>query len=248
MTTKFRKQNLTAILITLFILLILANIIYQFYQSDPGGQSFNNWVSPLVTSIGLLFIIIQLRIMKKANDGNKSQDFLHYYNEFIDRLQQEGKSSQGLKDIIELSVPGAFVSPMHFYGVFLVLNGNLRNNIDFKDDIAEIKKGNIQPYNFYTQRSYWDEINALAVLTEELEYYYTRVLDVLIQIKDHNIIIVEHKEILVRNLIRELLYRYYHFCRLHAPGKSGENINLEIFNAAATLQHKSPILYKCFLL
>ena len=196
-SVKFIKDNPTAVLFGILIILLSINLIIHFYNVDPTGKLFNNWLSPLISLLGFGLVYGTLKQMQKDNRRDISKEKKEIYFTRINSLLE--------KDLNFVLFPVEYNSPdkinkldfMYQYKLFKLEMERSENT----RRIELIKSG--KEITDEINKLFSNSITEIFLFKFELGWYYNSLCSELHFIWKTDLIL-EHKKIIVEFLADKL--------------------------------------------
>ncbi len=192
-TVKFIKDNLTAVLLGLIVLLLLALFIIRVGYTQLTGAQFNNWLSPLISLLGFGLVYGTLKQMQKDSRRDISKEKKEFYFTKIKSLLETNLNFEVFS--VE-SNSADKINKLDFRPQYLLFKLEMGSSENRKR-IELIKSG--KEITNDNSRQFTDTIFQLYLFKLELGMYYNSLFSELLRIWKSDMIL-EHKKIIIEFL------------------------------------------------
>jgi hypothetical protein len=212
------------VILGLFILLAFYLLWLHYYFQLPNSSTFNNILTPIVTTAAALIYFITLLVLKKQNEIHISIKQFDFYEKRIESLkkdlldfsfyQYDGKIEieEGLKTLIDRA------DGINYYAVPMTIIGMIRNNRHYKDYCAtppsNATPSEIQELVYYLRSNFFGQVIGNNFMIDRL----------FSEIRTSKSLIEEHRSNCLNKIIDEVWNHYIRICReLEMDEKRQEN-------------------------
>ena len=215
-TWRYIKDNLTAVMLGLIVLLLLALFIIQVGYTQLTGAQFNNWLSPLINLGGFVAVIVTLLITRRDIFNRASQPFYEYHMKRIDEYVEDMRSikDKNLVNLIQTDekFKNRNIDLVNINLLYMNLYGFLMFDFPIKRDIHKLRMGENIDIDTFKTKEYHEFIGHLRKLQVEIISFYSGLTHIIKYIAPDKHLSANSKELLYRHIKNYILRQYIFLC------------------------------------